>query len=129
MKNVKRALVFDEPLMSLQDVRAFVVRDRLSPNWVLADGTEMSVQFHEGAYCEPRGLSVRDRFKQNLRIQEVEVGFPSKRIEALTPYAEEPDKPTDTVYGYVPEIVMTYIIEQCGGIVRVESVDEIEVMK
>ena len=47
MKNVKRALVFDEPLMSLQDVRAFVVRDRLSPNWVLADGTEMSVQFHE----------------------------------------------------------------------------------
>ena len=75
-----------------------------------ADGFKMSVQAHAGAYCLPRmsGAPV---------YREVEVGFPSKREELLMAWAEEPDKPTQTVYAYVPVQVVTNVIAKHGGIV------------
>lgn len=72
------------------------------------DGFEMSVQASEYTYCTPR-TSVGP-------WHQVEVGFPSDREESLMPYAEDTDRPTETVYGYVPVDVVDAIIESHGGI-------------
>lgn len=74
-----------------------------------ADGLEMSVQASTTHYCSPRngvGPWVT-----------VEVGFPSERIEELMEYAENPDEPTKTVYGWVPVEVVERIVEAHGGII------------
>ena len=80
---------------------------------VCADGFSMSVQAHAGAYCIPRmtGAPV---------YREVEVGFPSEREELLMEWAEEADRPTDTVYGYVPVGIVTNVIAKHGGMVSGE---------
>lgn len=44
-----------------------------------------------------------------------EVGFPNQREELLMPYAEDPETPTETVYGYVPVTLVEQIIEKHGG--------------
>jgi hypothetical protein len=77
---------------------------------ICADGFEMSVQANEGAYCEPR---LNNQKKYNL----VEVGYPSEEEELIMPWAEESDKPTDTVYGWVPVDVVTNVIVKHGGMV------------
>lgn len=73
------------------------------------DGFSLSAQANYGAYCSPR---------ENMGPwYEVEVGFPSAEPELIMSYAEEPDKPTDTVYGYVPIELVEQLIELHGGIV------------
>ena len=76
---------------------------------VCADGFSMSVQAHEGAYCEPRVTDAS-------RYTEVEVGFPSMREELLMEWAESPNKPTETVYGWVPSERVSLVIAKHGGI-------------
>jgi len=78
---------------------------------VCADGFSMSVQAHDGAYCEPRLDAQR---KYTL----VEVGFPSAEEELIMPWAEDRNQPTETVYGYVPVDVVTNVIVKHGGIVE-----------
>jgi hypothetical protein len=80
---------------------------------VCADGFEMSVQAHAGAYCLPKmtGAPV---------YREVEVGYPSRREILLIKYAEDPDALTETVYGWVPVQVVTNVIAKHGGIVSGE---------
>lgn len=73
-----------------------------------ADGFNMSVQAHYGAYCEPR-------INHAPVYQKVEVGFPSAEEPLLMDYADEPFKPTATVYAYVPVHVVTTIIAKHGG--------------
>jgi hypothetical protein len=80
---------------------------------ICADGFRMSVQAHDGAYCDPRADAQR---KYTL----VEVGFPSEKEDLIMPWAEESDKPTDTVYGYVPVDVVTTVIVKHGGMVEGE---------
>jgi hypothetical protein len=77
---------------------------------VCADGFSMSVQAHNGAYCRPRvdGAS---------RYESVEVGFPSEPETILMEWAEDSDRPTDTVYGWVPVAVIRQVIEKHGGMV------------
>ena len=88
-------------------------RKVLNNTVVCADGFRMSVQGHEGAYCEPR---LNNQKKYNL----VEIGFPSQREELIMPWCESPDEPTDTVYGYVPVDVVTNVIVKHGGMVEGE---------
>lgn len=64
------------------------------PRITLADGTTMSVQAGEWAYCLPR--------TNYGPYSHVEIGFPSKTLGALAKYAETPEDPLETVYGYVP---------------------------
>jgi len=71
---------------------------------ICADGFTMSVQAFAGGYCTPR-INGADKY------EEVEVGYPSQREELLMEYAEEPDKPTQTVY------VVTNVLAKHGGIV------------
>ena len=73
----------------------------------------MSVQAHDGAYCEPRLDGQR---KYTL----VEIGFPSAEEALIMPWAEEREKPTDTVYPYVPVDVVTTVIVKHGGMMEGE---------
>ena len=75
------------------------------------DGFSMSVQAHDGAYCDPRV----DPAKTDYYF-EVEIGYPSEKEHLIMQYAEDVDNPTDTVYGYVPVEVVAEVIEKHGGI-------------
>lgn len=85
----------------------------LNKRVVCADGFSMSVQANWGAYCEPR----RDGAQA---YTEVEVGYPSKAEPLLQRWIESPDRPTDTVYGYVPSTVVRSVIDKHGGMVEGE---------
>ena len=76
------------------------------PHIFCKDGFKMSVQAGDSLYCTPR---------TNLESGEYEVGFPNQREELLMPYAEDPETPTETVYGYVPVTLVEQIIEKHGG--------------
>ena len=58
---------------------------------------ELSIQASESHYCSPR---------ENMQevYDEVEIGFPNFIFSEgfINQYAEEPESPKDTVYGYVP---------------------------
>jgi hypothetical protein len=73
----------------------------------------MSVQANESAYCSPRH---NDSGKYSF----VEVGFPSEKEALLMPWAESPEDPTGTVYGYVPVDVVTNVLVKHGGMVEGE---------
>lgn len=72
------------------------------------DGFEMSVQASKSHYCSPR--------TDGGPWDEVEVGFPSQAEESLMPYADDKDKPTQTIYRYVPVDVVEQVIESHGGL-------------
>lgn len=74
---------------------------------VCKDGFKMSVQTSLGNYCNPRN--------DTGPYIEVEVGYPSAKEETLMPYADDKDKPTNTVYAYVPIQVVLDIIKAHGG--------------
>lgn len=74
------------------------------------DGFTISVQASQNMYCEPRvdldtGMYTR-----------VELGYPSEEDELILPYAEDPETPVETVYGYVPIGLVEQLINKHGGI-------------
>ena len=79
----------------------------LAKRVVCRDGFSLSVQATHGAYCSPR--TNRGPWDQ------VEVGYPSAMPELIMDYAEDPDRPTDTVYGYVPVALINQLIDLHGG--------------
>lgn len=104
--------MINEYLMSMRDVTDPEVY--LDRNFPLAkriecmDGFSLSVQASHGAYCSPR---------QNVGPWYlVEVGFPSSEPINLMSYAENPETPTKTVYGYVPIDLVEELIMSHGGI-------------
>jgi len=80
----------------------------MAPSISLADGESVSVQARESAYCTPRN--------NEGPYTCAEVGFPSVAPTGrLLQYIEDPDDPTETVYGYVPlEIILEFINEHGG---------------
>ena len=88
-------------------------RDKLNKAVKCADGFSMSVQAHEGGYCSPRVDNAE-------RYDSVEVGYPSKVEPLLEPWCEDPEQPTNTVYGYGPSHVVTTVIAKHGGMVEGE---------
>lgn len=76
---------------------------------VCKDGFSMSVQAGYGKYSSPR----EDCFPE---YDKFEVGYPSDREELLMPYVEDEDRPTETVYGYVPAEVLDAVIAKHGGL-------------
>ncbi len=79
------------------------------PYLVCKDGFTMSVQASANHYCSPRETAA-------WPYGAFEVGFPSAREEALMQYAEDPETPTKTVYGWVPRDTIIEIIEKHGGL-------------
>lgn len=81
------------------------------PRLYLADGTSLSVQAGRHSYCSPRD--------NHGPYQTVEVGFPSHvPPETWKEYAEDWDSPTNTVYGYIPLVLVMLFIGAHGGIDR-----------
>jgi hypothetical protein len=78
-----------------------------APSVVCADGFKMSVQASQFHYCSPRD-SVGP-------WTDVEIGFPSERVEKFMKWAEKADTPTETVYGWVPLEVVAELVEDHGG--------------
>jgi hypothetical protein len=78
------------------------------PRLICADGFSMSVQASQYHYCSPR--------EDGADWTAVEVGFPSAPEEALSPYAEEPENLTGTVYGYVPLAIVEQVVADHGGL-------------
>jgi len=76
------------------------------------DGFTMSVQASSVAYCSPR--------IDDGKYYKVEVGFPSQKESLLLKYAEEPEDPTNTVYGYVPVNTVYLVITKHGGMAEGE---------
>ena len=89
------------------------MRKKLNETVVCADGFEMSVQANETAYCEPRVDNAE-------RYSSCEVGFPSRTEELILQYAEDSDRPTETVYGWVPCQTVALVIAKHGGMVSGE---------
>lgn len=83
---------------------------KIRPAIYCADGFQMSVQASAYHYCEPRtNLS-------DCNYEEVEIGFPSIEESLIMDYAENPDNPTGTVYGWVPISVVDEVLIKHGGI-------------
>jgi hypothetical protein len=80
---------------------------------VFADGFSISIQAHDGAYCEPRSDSA-------VAYKSVELGFPNRPCIFIKDYAEDPSRLTETVYAYVPAAVVRKMIIAHGGLVEGE---------
>jgi len=76
------------------------------------DGFTMSVQGSERNYCEPQDNAGP--------YEAVEIGFPNAPEPLIAGYAEEPDMPTETVYGWVPVGIVQAVIIKHGGVVEGE---------
>jgi hypothetical protein len=74
-----------------------------------ADGLTMSVQASAGHYCAPRVTGLGFYYQY-------EVGYPTMEEPLLLPYAEEPEYPCTTVYGFVPAQVIADVIAKHGGL-------------
>ncbi len=83
---------------------------RIRPAIYCADGFQMSVQASAYHYCEPR----TNLFDCNY--EEVEIGFPSIEEPLIMNYAENPENPTCTVYGWVPLTIVDEVLTKHGGI-------------
>ena len=89
------------------------MKGKLNQPVICADGFRMSVQANANSYCEPR--------KNNARLyKKVEVGYPSVEETLLLPFAEEPERPTGTVYPSVPSPLVSLVIAKHGGMVSGE---------
>lgn len=80
---------------------------------VCKDGFTVSIQAGCGIYCTPR-LTLED-----CNYHTVELGFPNMADELIMEYAENPDSPTDTVYGFVPIEIVDKLLAKHGGIKNV----------
>ena len=74
------------------------------------DGFEISVQASRTNYCDPRD--------DIGPYTAVELGFPSLPEPLIIGYAENPDQPTETVYGWVPVGLVKALLIKHGGAVE-----------
>lgn len=76
-----------------------------------ADGFRISVQASQCHYCSPRCNGA-------VEYESVELGFPNVVDPLIIDYAEDPEDPTGTVYGYVPVHIVCELVEKHGGIIN-----------
>jgi len=86
---------------------------KLNEEIICKDGFTMSVQAHNGAYCSPR-------IDNAPRYTQVEVGYPSHPEPLLLEWAENENRPTNTVYPFVPVHQISLVCVKHGGIVSGE---------
>lgn len=86
---------------------------RICKKLLMNDGTEISIQASDGHYCHPRLTT--EKADYNF-YDKFEVGYPSKKIKSIMPYAENKEEPTHTVYSCVPKHVIEKLISDCGGV-------------
>lgn len=74
------------------------------------DGFKVSIQASATHYCSPRDNVPFSRYTA------YELGYPSSADDLIAEYAETPDRPTESVYAWVPRSVVEQLIEKHGGI-------------
>ena len=89
---------------------------------ICADGFFMSVQANENAYCSPRA-------NHDGLYTEVEIGFPSAVEPLIMPWAEDKNRPRETIYGYVPVGVVNNVIAKHGGVAEGEVPNGVACLK
>lgn len=90
--------------------RAMSIERRRCRKVVCADGAQVSIQASEMHYCTPRDNAGP--------YTHIEAGFPTVAPpESWMPYAGEPDKPLETVYGYMPADLVQEFTAAHGGMV------------
>ncbi len=100
----------DDPDRSIQRSRSLL----------LADGTTLSIQASWGHYCSPKENSPSGSYDI---YDSFEIGFPSNPIDEIINYAEDKERPTDTVYAYVPKQLIRDLISARGGVVGFKGED------
>lgn len=76
---------------------------------ICADGFDVSIQASQAHYCMPQ--------TNNGPYLKVEIGYPSDKISEWMKYAESPDNPLSTIYGWIPVEIVDAVLKQHGGIV------------
>jgi len=77
-----------------------------------ADGFQISVQAHYGAYCQPRPMRRDERVHE---FSAVECGYPNGPVPELAEWKDGDGKDEGCVYGYVPISAVLALIEKHGG--------------
>lgn len=105
-----------------QGNRSFGKPNLIGNNVHCADGLTVSVIAGEGTYCTPRpdryGVLGDAPGDYPGPYTAVEVGFPSQQPEPWEKwreYCEDSDKPTETVYAYVPVELVRRLVSDHGG--------------
>jgi len=89
-----------------------LIKTKINKPVVCADGFEMSVQAHTLA---------NSMFNADTgHYTHVEVGFPNRFEPLLQNWAEDKERPTETVYGYVPAQRVALVCAKHGGVVSGE---------
>jgi len=78
------------------------------PRLTCEDGFTVSVQANQYAYASPRS--------NTGPWYQAEIGFPSEEVKLWAEWIEDPENPTDTVYGYVPLQAICDGLNEHGGI-------------
>ncbi len=87
------------------------LRDR---NFIMS---EICFTIRERAYCKDGfNVSIQQSQFHYCGFDEVELGFPSEKVEELEVYAEDWDNPTRTVYSNIPISLIEAIVATHGGI-------------
>lgn len=94
----------------LDKTRNFTNDAGIRPGVVCADGFQISIQASPFHYCSSKD-------KNAEKFEKVELGFPNQEDDLIMEYADNPDDPTRTIYGYVPIEVVDKLMEKHGGIV------------
>ena len=76
-----------------------------------ASGFSVSIQAGSRNYSSPKTDNAES-------YESVELGFPSGPEPLIIGFAEDPDNPTGTVYGWVPAGVVQALIVKHGGIIN-----------
>lgn len=94
-------------------------RSYFRPGIVCRDGATVSLQASEYHYCTPRN--------NDGPYTHIEAGYPSVMPpDSWLPYAENAEKPLDTVYDYLPLQLAQEFIDAHGGVVGFRSFEKNE---
>lgn len=77
------------------------------------NGLTFSLQTGSFMYCSPRD--------DTGPWHEVEIGYPSKVVPTLLPFAEDRDNPTESIYPFVPTWIVMEMIELNGGLIPADA--------
>ena len=87
------------------------MKDRKYERVICKDGFSVSIQAGAYKYSQPRSN------EDGITYFSVELGFPSSRDYIIMDWAENPNEPTNTVYGYVPVDQVYLLLTKHGGVV------------
>jgi hypothetical protein len=76
--------------------------------FICPDGFAVSIQANNFAYCSPSEDGA-------LWYDSVELGYPNRDIPAWLPFAEDPERPMETVYGFVPTELVAETLTKHGA--------------